>query len=154
MTATNHALTGAIIGLAVHNPWLAIPAAFVSHFILDATPHFDPRGDERKNYQSRWFHVMLGLEVVLCGALVFSLAIVHPAFWLLAAICAFVAASPDLMWVSKFVAANTDKPFPKYKNPLVILHNDEQKRAHPSGVYLEIAWFIFTLTVLLSLVKL
>ena len=33
MRATNHALTGAIIGLTVQNPWVALPAAFLSHFV-------------------------------------------------------------------------------------------------------------------------
>lgn len=42
MMATPHMLTGAVIGGTLHRrPWLAYPAAFLSHFVLDATPHVD-----------------------------------------------------------------------------------------------------------------
>ncbi len=40
MTGFNHAVTGALIAGAVGNPFLAIPLAFASHFVLDAIPHF------------------------------------------------------------------------------------------------------------------
>ena len=56
MTATNHALSGALIGLAVMQPILALPLAFVSHFMLDAVPHFgfDEHGGHLKNKKT--FH--------------------------------------------------------------------------------------------------
>ncbi|MFO8080160.1 MAG: hypothetical protein R6V07_07620 [Armatimonadota bacterium] len=42
MMATPHLLTGAAIGRSLNRrPWLALPAAFASHFLLDATPHLD-----------------------------------------------------------------------------------------------------------------
>ncbi len=41
MTATPHILAGAAIGKVLRRPWLAWPAAFVSHFLLDFTPHLD-----------------------------------------------------------------------------------------------------------------
>ncbi len=41
MTATPHILTGAAIGKVLRRPWLAWPVAFVSHFLLDFTPHLD-----------------------------------------------------------------------------------------------------------------
>ena len=46
MTATNHALTGAIIGLVIGEPVLAIALAFASHFICDALP---PVGSQDPN---------------------------------------------------------------------------------------------------------
>jgi hypothetical protein len=42
VTAPNHALTGALIGLSVANPVLALPLAFVSHLLQDTVPHYDP----------------------------------------------------------------------------------------------------------------
>jgi hypothetical protein len=39
MTATNHGLMGIVIGAYMPLPY-AIPVAFVSHFILDALPHY------------------------------------------------------------------------------------------------------------------
>jgi hypothetical protein len=41
MTATAHALVAAAIARAVPNPYLAIPLAITSHFIMDAVPHWD-----------------------------------------------------------------------------------------------------------------
>ncbi len=40
MISLNHVLAGTAIGLAVKEPALAAPLAFLSHFLLDATPHF------------------------------------------------------------------------------------------------------------------
>jgi hypothetical protein len=41
MMATPHMMAGAAIGKAVGRPWVALPIAFVSHFLLDAVPHLD-----------------------------------------------------------------------------------------------------------------
>jgi hypothetical protein len=41
MTATAHALVAGAIARAVPNPYLAIPLAITSHFIMDAIPHWD-----------------------------------------------------------------------------------------------------------------
>jgi len=39
MIAAAHIITGGVIGTAVSNPWLAIPLAVVSHYVLDFVPH-------------------------------------------------------------------------------------------------------------------
>lgn len=41
MISLNHVLAGTAIGLAVKQPALAAPLAFLSHFVLDAIPHFN-----------------------------------------------------------------------------------------------------------------
>ena len=41
MLSTPHLLVGAAIVHAVPNPAISLPAAFISHFILDAVPHWD-----------------------------------------------------------------------------------------------------------------
>lgn len=58
MIATNHALTGAAIAVVIKQPILAIPLAFVSHFICDAIPHF---GVDLK-FNSRAMYVWLILD--------------------------------------------------------------------------------------------
>jgi hypothetical protein len=40
MLVTNHVLSGALVGAAVRNPWVAFPLGVVSHLALDATPHW------------------------------------------------------------------------------------------------------------------
>jgi len=41
MMAAPHILAGAAIGRGLRHPWLAWPAAFGSHFLLDFIPHLD-----------------------------------------------------------------------------------------------------------------
>ena len=41
MTATAHALVSAAIVAAVPNPYISLPLAFASHFIMDVIPHWD-----------------------------------------------------------------------------------------------------------------
>lgn len=41
MQGTPHLLAGAALACALKRPGLALPAAFLSHFLLDLTPHLD-----------------------------------------------------------------------------------------------------------------
>ncbi len=41
MTATGHALVATLIAAKFHNPYIALPLSFVSHFVCDAIPHWD-----------------------------------------------------------------------------------------------------------------
>lgn len=42
MLETPHVALGAAIAIAIPNPIISIPLAFLSHFILDMTPHWNP----------------------------------------------------------------------------------------------------------------
>jgi hypothetical protein len=42
MLSTPHAVVGAAIAASVSNPALGLPLAFVSHFVLDKVPHYNP----------------------------------------------------------------------------------------------------------------
>lgn len=140
MTATNHALTGAVIGLAISQSEVALPLAFLSHFALDAIPHWQPIRDERRWLGSIYFKILLVTETVLCFLLVLFLALAQPRHWLVAAICAFLAASPDLLWVKKFlVVKNTGKLLPN-KNWFWRFHGVIQWFSRPIGGFVELAW--------------
>ena len=92
MTATNHALTGAIIGLTAVNPLPAVLLAFVSHYFLDIMPHFGlPEKNETK-LKSVWFRNYLLVEASLCFLIVLTLFLRQPTHWWLGALCAFAAA--------------------------------------------------------------
>lgn len=43
MLITNHVLSGALLGLAARGPGTAVGMGLVSHFVLDAVPHFGVR---------------------------------------------------------------------------------------------------------------
>src|SRR5436305_4998475 len=109
MTATNHALTGAIIGFVVGQPWLAVPVAIASHFVCDALPHFGSSQPEKSRLRSTRFRNYLLVEAALCGLLVLGLFVVHPWHWWLAAICAFSAAAPDFLWIKRYLIARQQK---------------------------------------------
>ena len=149
MTATNHALTGALIGLSLHQPLLAIPAAFVSHYALDALPHAD--GYFKVGTKS--FRKYLLVEASLCALLVVILALYRPAYWWLGAICAFTAASPDFMWIKSFVAQQKGKAELKPKLWFVKLHAKVQWFARPIGIVVELAWLAGAVSLLAIVIE-
>lgn len=143
MTATNHALTGAIIGLAVGNPVVALPAALASHFVCDAIPHF---GYDDSFLKTRTFKIMIFADGLLCVALVLLLAATQPAHWLLAAACAFLATSPDFLWIPlwrqiKQGKTYTLKGFYKFASRI-------QWFERPIGAVVEAVWLAACLVVL------
>ena len=147
MTATNHALTGAVIGLAIHQPLLALPLAFLSHFALDALPHF---GTKYLLPGMRRFVYYLAAEAGICAAIVVALAVVQPTGWPLGALCAFVATTPDFMWVGEFMAAQRGAKAPKRKAAIVRLHSFVQWYQKAPGLIVELGW---ALLMLLTLAK-
>lgn len=144
MTAPNHALTGALIGFAIGNPWLAVPAAFLSHFACDAIPHYDPpeTSSVRRINSRRFIWEFLILGAVLCLVVVAVLAWAHPVHWLLAAICAFTATSPDLFWVPRFLQVKRTGKDAPLTNMFLRFHADIQWKTGPRLIWLEAAWFV------------
>jgi hypothetical protein len=68
MTATAHALVSAAIARAVPNPYLAIPLAIASHFIMDTVPHWDIGADWRERSKTMTgalaiFETVLGITL-------------------------------------------------------------------------------------------
>lgn len=144
MTAPNHALTGALIGLTVHEPALAMPLAFLSHFACDAIPHYDSAlEDGPKRFSSKEFiYVQLVAGAVLCFALVVCLAVTKPQYWLLAAVCAFLAASPDLFWIPRFVQSLRTHKDPGAKGWFLRFHAFVQWKTGPQFWIVEAGWFV------------
>ncbi|HSW37245.1 MAG TPA: hypothetical protein VLG37_02645 [Candidatus Saccharimonadales bacterium] len=144
MTAINHALTGAFIGFAVSNPAVAAPAAFLSHFVCDAIPHYDVTGStDAKRIGSRMFlYIQIVGGAVLCVMLVLGLAILQPRHWLIAAVCAFLAASPDLLYIPRFINVKRTGKDNVEQYWFWRFHNKIQWFQKPIGGVVEIAWFI------------
>jgi hypothetical protein len=150
MTAINHAMTGALIGLVSGQPAIAIPAAFVSHFVCDALPHYDsePKG-ARVGHKS--FQNYLLTDAGLCLLFVVILALFHPVHWQLAAICAFVATSPDLLWINRYRALSQKRPWKP--NAFLRFSGDIQWFAKPIGGIVEAAWFAGAIILLLPFLR-
>ena len=149
MTATNHALTGAAIGLLVGNPLVALPAALLSHFICDGLPHLDTR--ESPMHKRSWFSRVLLADALGCIGIVGTLALNHPLHWQLAALCAFLATSPDLMWINMYLRVRNKQPDQPIKLAIMRFHGFVQWFALPIGGFVEIAWFVGLGTIVVTL---
>jgi hypothetical protein len=152
MTAPNHALTGALIGLSVSNPALAMPLAFLSHFACDAIPHYDPDHLENvERLQSKKFiREFLVVGAVICFAIVLCLALTKPKHWVTAAVCAFLATSPDLFWIPRFIRILKTKIDPPLTNPFLKFHAAIQWKTGPKLIWVEAVWFVIFGTILVT----
>lgn len=151
MRAVNHALTGAIIGLSVKEPAIALPLAVISHFICDVVPHHGSNLPAKKWLKSKIFKNLLYADALLCLILVLLLAVRHPLNWQLSAICAFLAAAPDFLWLPRFVSAQSGRPrkfnrFDKFAKQI-------QWFERPIGAVVEVAWFAAGIILLMPLMK-
>lgn len=138
MTATNHALSGALIGATISQPYLAIPLAFASHFILDAIPHFglDDVGGHSNIKNRKLFHRILLLDALLL-AIVFIWLLALGASWLVF-VCLIVAGSPDFVWAYRYIfQEKLGKKSPSPMNGLNKLHASIQKQTI-NGAFTEI----------------
>ncbi len=93
MIALNHVLAGTAIGLAIKQPALIAPLAFLSHFVLDTTPHF--------NY--KWPGLSFGqiwlMDAVASLSILVTLISLAPNMWLPIIIGGVAAELPDVLWI-------------------------------------------------------
>lgn len=148
MTATNHALTGAIIGLVIVSPF-ALPIAFVSHFLLDAIPHFGWPGEEGDRLKGNIFRNYLLTEALICFLIVAVLSILQPTGWYIAVACAFLAASPDLFSYPRYASARAGKSWKpgRYASFASAIQWFER----PIGAVVEVAWLIAAIFILANI---
>jgi hypothetical protein len=153
MTAGNHALTGAVIALSIQRPVLALPLAFLSHFVLDAVPHFGYPGhlgfgDALKH---RLTLVVFAFDIVSWPVLAYVL--VSGQLWI-ACIGAVVAVSPDFIWIYRFIFnEKLGKIEPSSSNALNRFHSNIQQWERPWGIAVEAAWFTVFFIILLGLLQ-
>lgn len=144
MTASNHVAAGALIAAALPQPALAIPLAFISHFVMDALPHY---GDnDNHSWLNRHFKYVLGVDMLLTSAILLTLIAAQPVGWVLLVICGLVAVSPDILWVPYFLADLKHEQ--REHSRLAKLLKWIQWGEHPWGIYLEGVVLAALLTVL------
>lgn len=151
MTATNHALTGATIGILIGKPFVAIPLALASHFICDALPHFGTGLPTNRVLKSRGFRNYLLVEAVICFLIVVGLALLQPQNWLLAAVCAFVAAAPDLVSSRRYITIRRGRKFSP--NLYEKFAGKIQWFERPIGAVVEAAWFVAAVIILVPFLR-
>lgn len=150
MRAINHAFSGAVIGLTIVNPVISLPLAFMSHFVVDAIPHFGINGSEDVN--SKWFNRTLLADAVLCVILVVVLFAARPQHWLTASVGAFLATSPDLMWIPNYLRIRGGKVARTNQSIVVRFHAWIQWFEHPIGIVTELAWFVAGIIVIAAFI--
>ena len=134
MTTTNHALTGAMIATLINQPYLAIPLAFISHFVCDALPHFGI--DMKFGSKSMYIWLILdGLTALGFAFLLLYLGVNNP---ILLAVSGFAAMSPDLSWLY-YGVKNHLGVYKKY-GPISKLHTNIQWYQKVPGIFVEFAW--------------
>jgi hypothetical protein len=139
MTWLNHAATGAAIATAIDRPIVALPAAFLSHFVIDVIPHWDFKfkGNLREMQAGRLIDINLALIF-----LIIVIAIYHgPAGLILAS--GLIAILPDAIFLPYFT---TGKITYKFKSRVLKSFNDFslaiQKSETRGGIFVELGWFI------------
>jgi len=68
MLETPHVALGAAIATKIPNPYISIPLAFASHFVLDKTPHWNPHlNTETKKYgkPTRQSTIIVVIDIIL-----------------------------------------------------------------------------------------
>ena len=151
MTAINHALTGAVIGLVVGEPLIALPAALASHFVCDALPHYKFSLPDKVLLKTKGFRNYLIAEASLCVLLVLCLAFFQPQHWFLASICAFLATAPDLLWLNKYLKMRRGQNW-KW-NSFAKFACGIQWFQKPIGGLVEIAWFTAAMIILIPFLR-
>ncbi len=157
MSGLNHVATGALVAVAINRPILALPAAFLSHFVIDALPHYS-HGALLLS-RPKLYRLVIILDALFSAALLVSLAIIlNRSAWLVIG-GGILALLPDLMWFSVL----KNHKFPKADSKTLLdrlrrFHSKIQIHESPDGVNFspreicfEVAWFVAVLILILHI---
>lgn len=130
MIGVNHALSGALIGKYL--PWpLAIPVAFLSHFVLDLLPHFGIVHHKRD--LSLFYKTVTVIDVALAfgiGVIILYWRDYHMFFG------GLIACSPDFLWLFILHKGRTFD-YREHDNAFSKFHIHIQKFERPWGIAID-----------------
>lgn len=72
MILTTHALTGAVIGKNINNPWVVIALSLIVHYLMDGIRHAEYFDDRIARIKDTWWKVAIDL---LIGSLIICLSV-------------------------------------------------------------------------------
>jgi len=137
MTFTNHLLTGAALAKILPLP-VAIPAALVSHFALDALPHFGFKTIEERMRHMRAFKAVVALDGIAAAVIAGWLIQNGHVWWLISGL---VACSPDLAWIYRFtVEEKFGRAKPTEGNRFIQFHRNIQRYERLWGITVEVMY--------------
>lgn len=131
MTATNHALTGAILGALLPLP-IAIPLAFASHFVMDTFPHYGIPQKQRN--KSATYHWIVFADGFVALSLLATAVILHK--WRMGLV-GLVAYSPDSLWLAYYYRHHRNL-YLKPHNRFMRFHIKIQRLERPWGIAVDL----------------
>ncbi len=151
MTASNHAIAGAVIALTVRQPILVVPLAFLSHFVLDTLPHYGYPGHKGFNevLKHKLFYFVESWDVVAMLGLVFVLR----GQGVLPYLAGLTAISPDFIWLYRYIFFERKGLTRPSSGWFTLFHQNIQRFERPWGVGVEVIWFALMFSVLAGLTR-
>jgi len=150
MTGLNHAVTGATVAAAINRPIIALPAALLSHFLVDMIPHWNykvPGGPAGR------IKVMI-LDLIMSLSLLIVLALTVNAIPWVVFFGGLLAISPDVMWLEFFLTGRTSikGSSKRLVNRVRRFHLWIQLSETSWGILVEAVWFVLMLTLIYQVI--
>lgn len=142
MLLAAHILTGATLGIAIHNPAFSAPIAFATHILLDAVPHWNyPIPTERS---LRGFWRAFGPDMLASIIILLLLILWFKQQWLLIIWGVGWAALPDFLTLFQ-----NQKPWSRRLKGYFKLHNLAQWEVSKGPGLAIQAFYTFILVIIL-----
>lgn len=141
MIGFNHAAVGGLLAIALPLP-IALPLAFLSHFVLDALPHYGIPHDNRDHSRAwKWVGI---IDFIAAWLVIGGLSALLGRWDIF--VCGLAAASPDFIWVARIIR-NRSFDLSGNQNWFTRWHASIQRYERPWGIYLELplAGYLFYL---------
>ncbi|MFI5265518.1 MAG: hypothetical protein ACHQT7_02120 [Candidatus Levyibacteriota bacterium] len=143
MTATGHALVATLIVAKIHNPYIALPLAFASHFACDMIPHWDTGTHHREKTKKVLFYES-GLDVLI--SIVSSYLLYHNILgqsdYMLLYSAVFLSQLPDWL-TAPYLILNMDSPIVFWsKQTYKIQHKMNRRLDKPWGIVTQVVTVI------------
>ncbi len=137
---------GAGIALILQEPLLALPLAFLSHFVLDSLPHYGIVGDEGYYAIIKYPQTKVMVALDLVGSIVLLILLRNQPWYVFAAM--FLAVSPDFIWLYRYFWFEKKGKKPPLPGPLTKFHQKIQWGERIWGVYVELPVALILITLI------
>jgi hypothetical protein len=146
MTVSNHVVVASLIAVTIKDPAIVLPLAFLSHYILDALPHFGYPGHGGYNEGIKYkpTYVMEGFNLIGIVILLFT---VHFSVWVVTA-AIILSLLPDFEWPFRYIFF--ERKGLKPPNTITArFHQKIQWCERWWGIFVEVGFFVVIYTVFL-----